>query len=181
MVPVRTSSGCCCDIDEGGKSSWVPLRSAFCRPRTWGVDSSTFGLLQPLHQDGFSPTLGGECRIDIAFLPHFEQSKSSINLVGKVICSPAQSKELPSDAGRVMQVVRSLLGIIEKFLRSSSSGRFVGAMHLHVEFCWPFAEHGAIPAEPAAAWQRVPHGSQPGTTCASSTPAKASDTGGRYL
>lgn len=77
----------------------------------------------------------------------------------------------------MMQLVRLLLGITEKFLRSSNSSRFVGAMHLHIEFCWPFAEE---PAKPAAAWQKVPRGLQPGT-CASSTPAMAPDTGGRYL
>ena len=113
--------------------------------------------------------------------PPLQQSKPPANLVGKATCSLAQSEELCRDVGRVMQLVRSLLGITEKFLRSSNSSRFVGAMHLHVKFRWLFAEDGVIPAQPAAAWQKVPCGLQPSTTCASSTPPMAPDTGGRCL
>lgn len=102
--------------------------------------------------------------------PPLQQSSPPANLVGKVIRSPAQREELPRDVGRLMPLVRSMLGITEKFLRSSNSSSFVGAMHLHIELCWPFAEDGVIPEKPAASG-----------TCASSTPAMAPDTGGRYL
>lgn len=112
--------------------------------------------------------------------PSLQQSKPPANLVGKVTCLLAQSEELPSDVGRVMQLVRSLLGIAEKFLRSSNSSRFFGVMmHLHVKFCWPFAEDRVVPAKPAAAWQKVSRSLQPNPTRA--TPAMAPDTGGRYL
>lgn len=111
--------------------------------------------------------------------PPLQQSKPPANLVGKVTCLLAQSEELPSDVGRVMQLVRSLLGLAEKFLRSSNSSRFFGAMHLHVEFCWPFAEDRVVPEKPAAAWQKVSRSLQPNPTRA--TPAMAPDTGGRCL
>lgn len=69
MVPVRMSSGCCCDMDEGERAAGYLWDGLSVDPgHGQQVVLPLKPLLQPLHQDIFSPALWGEWQIHVSLL-----------------------------------------------------------------------------------------------------------------